>query len=72
MFNLCFGFDLAWFGKLVQTQYFPVDLGNTTYVTNFHVRAACDLHLGLVFIASFSTCDCWYVNGTFLVITGEL
>ena len=27
--NLCFGFDLAWFGKLVQAQCFPVCWGNT-------------------------------------------
>ena len=27
--NLCFGFDMAWFGKLVRAQCFPVCWGNT-------------------------------------------
>ena len=36
------------------------------------IREPRDLHLGLIFIVSLSTCGCWYINGTFLVSTGEL
>ena len=55
----------------MQTQCFPFIGATLPRVANLSRGAACEFHLGLVFIVSLSTCDCWYVNGTFFIGTGE-
>ena len=64
MFNLCFGFDLAWFGPRV--------FGQHSHMLLIFRSGPQKLCLGLVFIVSLCTCGYWYVNGTFFVSTGEL
>ena len=57
LFNLGFGFDLAWF--------------TLSYVTNWPGRTAGFMFM-IIFIVGLSTCGCWYVNGTSFVSTDEL
>ena len=64
MFNLWFGFDLAWFGPRV--------FGQHCHMLLIFRSGPQKLCLGLVFIVSLCTCGYWYVNGTFFVSTGEL
>ena len=57
LFNLGFGFDLAWF---------------TLSMLLIGLEGLRDLCLWLFFIVGLSTCGCWYVNGTSFVSTDEL